>query len=95
MKDNPFEYAKPETAIFYKIVEAAEWPRQLVVEHITVSPKSRTDPSQCEDDLCNIAKTAWMSKLCKALLGDFLLPFFEPYIDPGQCGDFKGISVTH
>ena len=95
LKDNPFEYAKPATTIFNKIVEAAEWPRQWVVEHITVIPKSRTEPPQCEDDLRNIAKTAWMSKLCEALLGDFLLPSIEPYIDPGQCGGFKGTSVTH
>ena len=95
IKDNSFEYAKPAAAIFNKIVQSAEWPRQWVVEHITVIPKSRTDPPQCEDDLRNIAKTSWMSKLCEALLGDFLLPVIEPFMDPGQCGGFKGTSVTH
>ena len=95
LKDNPFEYAKPASIIFNKIVKTAEWPRQWVQEHITVIPKSRTNPPQTEDDLRNIAKTAWMSKLCEALLGDFLLPVVEPYIDPGQCGGFRGTSVTH
>ena len=95
LKDNPFEYAKPASIIFNKIIKTAEWPRQWVQEHITVIPKSRTNPPQTEDGLCNIAKTAWMSKLCEALLGDFLLPVVEPYIDPGQCGGFRGTSVTH
>ena len=36
-----------------------------------------------------------MSKLCEALLGDFLLPVVDPYMDPGQCGGFRGTSVTH
>ena len=54
-----------------------------------------TEPPQSEDDLRNIAKTEWMSKLCEALLGDFLLPVVDPYIDPGQCGGFRGTSVTH
>ena len=81
--------------IFNRIVQTAEWPRQWTKEHITVIPKSKTDPPQTEDDLRNIAKTTWMSKLCEALLGDFLLPVVDPYIDPGQCGGFRGTSVTH
>ena len=95
IKDNTFEYAKPATQIFNQIIQTSEWPRQWVIEHITVIPKSRTSPPQNEDDLRNIAKTAWMSKLCEALLGDFLLPVVEPFMDPGQCGGFKGTSVTH
>ena len=95
VKDNPFEYAKPATTIFNQIIKTAEWPRQWVQEHITVIPKSKTNPPQNEDDLRNIAKTSWMSKLCEALIGDFLLPVIEPYIDPGQCGGFRGTSVTH
>ena len=83
IKDNPFEYAKPATNIFNQIIKTSELPRQWVVEYITVIPKSRTSPPQNEDDLRNIGKTAWVSKLCEALLGDFLLPDVEPYIDPG------------
>ena len=33
--------------------------------------------------------------MCEALLGDFLLPVVDPYMDPGQCGGFRGTSVTH
>ena len=95
IKDNPYEFAKPATIIFNKIIQTAEWPRQWRQEHITVIPKSKTDPPQTEDDLRNIAKTAWMSKLAEALLGDFLLPVVDPYLDPGQCGGFRGTSVTH
>jgi hypothetical protein len=95
IKENPYEFAKPATKIFNKIVQTAQWPRQWTTEHITVIPKSRTAPPQNEDDLRNIAKTAWMSKLCEALLGDFLLPVVDPYIDPGLCGGFRGTSVTH
>ena len=36
-----------------------------------------------------------MSKVYEAFLVDWLLPFIEPYLDPGQCGGLKGISVNH
>ena len=76
----PYEFAKPATKIFNRIVQTADWPKQWRQDHITVIPKSKTEPPQTEDDLRNITKTAWMSKLCEALLGDFLLPVVDPFL---------------
>ena len=44
IKENPNEFPKPAMRIFNRIVQTAEWPRQWTKEHITVIPKSKTDP---------------------------------------------------
>ena len=80
IKDKSYEFTKPATKIFNRIVQTADWEKQWPQEHITVIPKSKTDPPQKEHDLRNIAKTARMSKLCEALLGDFLLPVVDPFL---------------
>ena len=49
IKDNPYEFAKPASKIFNRIVQIADWSKQWRQEHITV-PKSKTDPPQTEDD---------------------------------------------
>ena len=51
IKENPYEFSKPAMRIFNRIVQTAEWPTQWTKEHITVIPKSKTDPPQTEDDL--------------------------------------------
>ena len=48
-----------------------------------------------EEDLRTISKTAWLSKCFENILGDFLLPIVEPFLDPGQCGGLKKSSITH
>ena len=40
IKDNPYEFAKPATKIFNRIVRTADWPKQWRQEYITVIPKS-------------------------------------------------------
>ena len=50
---------------------------------------------QSEDDLRTISKTAWLSKCLKNLLGDYILPIIDQYIDPGQCGGVKKSSINH
>jgi hypothetical protein len=95
IKEFPYEYAEPATKIFNQMIQSSQWPEQWREEHITVIPKSKTAPPSSEDDLRNIAKTAWMSKLAESILADFLLPAVKKYIDPGQCGGFKGTSISH
>ena len=48
-----------------------------------------------EDDLRNIARTSFFSKQYEAFIGQWLLPYVEPHLDPGQCGGIKGSSISH
>ena len=95
IKEFPFDYAVPATKIFNKIIQTSIWPRQWVKEHVVVLTKSRTEPPKSENDLRNISKTAFLSKLFEAVIGDYLMPIISKYIDPGQCGGLKGTSTTH
>ena len=87
------ELAKPVTTIYNQITQSAEYPRQWVVEYQLAIPK--LSPPMSEDDLRNIASTAYLSKQYEAFIGDWIFPYIEPFIDPGQCGGLKGSSITH
>ena len=87
------ELAKPATLIYNKITQSGIYPRQWIVEHQIAIPKVATP--QTEDDLRNLAGTAYLSKQYESFLGDWILPFIYPYIDPAQCGGLKGSSITH
>ena len=87
------ELSIPITRIYNKITQTAQYPRQWVVEYQLAIPK--VSPPQTEDDTRNIASTAYFSKQYESFLGDWLFPFIEPYIDPGQCGGLKSSSITH
>ena len=86
------ELAAPITIIFNSILKSFQYPRQWVVEYQIPIPK--TQPPSCEDDLRNIAKTAFNSKVFESFLSDWLLPIVGPYIDPCQYG-LKGASISH
>ena len=47
-----------------------------------------------EEDLRNISKTVFLSKVNESFLADWLLFIIQPYLDPGQCG-LKGLSITN
>ena len=51
-------------------------------------------PAKGKDELRNIAKTAFCSKVFESFLSDWLLPIVEPYLDPCQYG-LKSASITH
>ena len=36
-----------------------------------------------------------MSKVYESFIAGWLLPIIQPFLDPGQCGGLKGLSVTH
>ena len=57
-------------------------------------PLPKTYPPSCENDLRNIAKASFNSKVFESFLSDWLLPIVGPYIDPCQYG-LKGASITH
>ena len=52
------------------------------------------NPPSSEDELRNIAKTAFASKVFESFLADWLMPIVGPYIDPCQYG-LKGASISH
>ena len=87
------ELAKPVTLIFNRITNTGEYPRQWVTEYQVAIPKVR--PPQSLDDLRNISSTAFLSKVYESFLGQWLFPYIEPFLDPGQCGGLKGSSITH
>ena len=87
------ELAKPVACIYNQITQSGVYPRQWVVEHQVAIPKVR--PPLTEDDTRNIAGTAFLSKQYESFIADWLMPYVEPFIDPGQCGGLKGSSITH
>ena len=88
----PSLLAPPVRTIFNKITESAQYPSQWKVEHQIGLPKKY--PPESEDDLRNLAKTPFFSKVYESFVGGWLLPLIKPFLDPGQCG-LKGFSITH
>ena len=86
------ELTIPVTTIFNQISLTKEYPEQWKVERQIAIPK--VNPPLSEEDLRNISKTPFLSKVYEACVADWLLPIIEPYLDPGQCG-LKGLSITH
>ena len=84
--------AVPVSAIFNSITANAEYPSLWKIEHQIAIPKS--NPPQNEDELRNLSKTPFFSKVYESFIGGWLLPIIQPYLDPGQCG-LKGLSITH
>ena len=82
----------PVSLIYNKITECAEYPKQWKIEHQIALPKIY--PPETEDELRNLAKTPFLSKVYESFIGGWLLPIIQPFLDPGQCG-LKGLSITH
>ena len=87
------EFSMPITKIYNKITQTAQYPRQWVVEYQLAIPK--VNPPLTESDTRNIASTAYFSKVYESFIGDWIYPYIEPFLDPGQCGGLKGSSITH
>ena len=92
VKEFSCELSVPFTMIYKSILKTFEYPRQWVVEHQIPLPK--VNPPSSEDELRNIAKTAFASKVFESFLSDWLMPIVGPYIDPCQYG-LKGASISH
>jgi hypothetical protein len=95
IKEFTFDYAGPAKEIINNIFRTTSWPLPWKKEHMIVLVKSKPELPKDEDDLRNISKTNWISKLGEAILADHLLPVIEPFLDPGQCGGLKGSSIEH
>ena len=86
------ELTTPVTTIFNSILRTLEYPRQWVREYQVPIPKIPNPTS--EEDLRNISKTAFFSKVFESFLADWLMPIVGPYLDPCQYG-VKGTSINH
>ena len=96
MKRFPFEYAKPATVILNKVIQTTTWPRQWVKEQAVAMSKLKSNQLPgSEEDLRTVSKTAWLSKCLENIIGDFLMPIIDQYLDPGQCGGLKKSSINH
>ena len=91
----PYQYALPASLIFNKIIQDGDWPRQWVHEKSIAISKMKATLPRDEDDLRSLSKTAFFSKCCESMLGDFILPIVDQYLDPGQCGGLKKTSTNH
>ena len=91
-----FLWAGAATRIFNKVIQSAEWPSKWKVENCIVLHKTE-DPRmvKSEDDTRTISKTNFLSKLLENILGGWLLPIVEPYLDPSQCGGLSKTSTSH
>ena len=84
--------ALPVSMIYNRITECAVFPPQWKIEQQIALPK--VSPPETEDELRNIVKTPFLSKVYESFVGGWLLPIIKPYLDTGQCG-LKGFSITH
>ena len=87
------EFSFPVTNIFNSITKTGDYPRQWVTEYVTPIPK--VIPPESEDDLRNISLTADLSKNYEQLLAQWLMPYIQKRIDPGQFGGLHGHSTNH
>ena len=92
VKQFPDLLAEPVTIIFNQITFSAVYPEQWKIEHQIPIPKG--DCPENEDQLRNIAKTAFFSKVYESFLAEWLFKVIKPFFDPWQCG-VKGLSTTH
>ena len=92
VKTFPEILAPPVTRIFNAICRTAAYPKCWKVEHQIPIPK--VDNPETEDQLRNIAKTPFFSKVFESIVADWLITHIKPYLDPNQCG-MKGLSTTH
>ena len=91
-----FLYAAPVTKILNTMIKTGKWPRQWVQEETIVLCKlDRAKTPATEEDLRTIMKTSWISKLAENVLGDYILPVIDKFLDPGQCGGLRKSSITH
>ena len=95
MVEFAYEYAEPAARIFNSIIATTKYPRQWVVEEQVPIPKTSPSMVVDEDQVRNISKTPFLSKVMESIMLDWLLPIVEPYWDPMQCGGLKGSSITH
>ena len=93
IKEFDVELSTPVCIIFNRITMTLKYPDQWKTEYQVPIPK-KPKPVD-EGQLRNISKTAFFSKTYESFLVDWMLPFINPHLDPGQCGGLSNSSITH
>lgn len=93
VKKLPVKLSIPATLIYNKCLQSGQYTRQWVLEHTNPIPKSF--PPVSEESLRLISATPFLSKVFESILGDWVLPIVDPYLDPSQCGGLRGSSTSH
>ena len=78
--------------VYNEISKSKVYPGQWKVK--SQIPITKVEQPESEEDLRNILKPAFFSKVYESIIADWLLPIIQPFLDPGQCG-LKGLSITH
>ena len=86
------EIAVPAQIIFNRILDSAQYPSKWKIEHQVPIPKIH--PPETVNDLRNIAKTSFLSKVFESFVAEWLLEAIKPHLDHNQCG-LKGSSINH
>ena len=87
------EFSYPVSIIFNSIIQSGTYPDQWKTEYGT--PINKISSPKDENDLRVLSKTNFFSKTFECFLVDWLLIYIKPYLDPGQCGGLKGLSINH
>ena len=74
--------APPAAKIFNKITVTAEYPPQWKIEHQVALAK--VYPPESEEELRNIAKTPFWSKVYESFVGEWILEIIKRFLDPGH-----------
>ena len=94
LKKFDLEIAVPATKIFNAITEQKKYPDQWKIEYGVPIPKTHSTP-ESEEDVRVISKTSFLSKCYESFVVYWLLVHIKPFLDPGQFGGLKGVSINH
>ena len=92
IKEFAVELSSPVTILYNTITKSQIYPEQWKIEYQI--PLAKIKSPETEDDLRNIAKTPFLSKVYESFVGEWLMKYIEQFLDPGQCG-LKGKSINH
>ena len=93
IKEFSVELANPLKDLFNHITQSGHWPDPWKVEYVT--PISKTQQPETEDDLRPIALTSFFSKVMEKFVVMWLLETIGEKLDIRQYGGIRGNSVQH
>ena len=93
IKEFSVELASPLKDLFNNILQSATWPDPWKVEYVT--PISKVQHPETEDDLRPIALTPFFSKVMEQFVVMWLLEVIGDKLDIRQYGGIRGNSIQH
>ena len=93
IKEFAAEIAEPTCNIYNTASTEGIWP--VIWKQEIVTPIPKVYPPKNPDDLRKIAGTKKLSKIYEALLSGSITQDIQPFIDPSQYDNQKGLSTAH